>query len=170
MLLFGDYLKIVRKICSEDDFDLLLDSLDGLEKWWIAKGIMALNTETFISITFRCHIISLPRDNTIENSILRRLLEVNDLGVIFKQTLNLDSSGSSGLYQSASHPRACTVGRLFTDLRTLRLLYCAFARHPLDPVHTVENPHREFVASLSTFALHNCIWFIGLLICAKHTH
>lgn len=91
MLLFADYLKIVRKICSKDDFDLLLGSLDGLEKWWTAKGIIAFNTETLISITFRCHIISLPGDNTIENSILRRPPEVNDLGVIFTQTLNLDS-------------------------------------------------------------------------------
>ena len=143
-LIYADDLKIYLTIRCIEDCRRLQSFLDVFVKWCKQNGLT-------ISIA-KCEIMSFNRtkstiifDYSIDGEVLKRVDQVNDLGVILDTKLTFDRHRSTIISKATRQLGFITkIGRNFKDPHCLKSLYCALVRPLLENASLVWTPHQLY--------------------------
>lgn len=142
-LLYADDLKIFNVITRIEDCYRLQDNLDRLSLWCLDNKL-PLNAS-------KCNVMSFTRKSNphmfnyhLDGTALKRPDTFRDLGVIFDPKLAFNAHienvvGNS--FKTLGFIVRCS--REFTDINTLRTLYCCFVRSKLEYASLVWSPNYD---------------------------
>lgn len=142
-LLYADDLKIFKPIDTINDSLLLQQDLDRFEKY-CAVNKLELNLAKcqFITFTRKQNIIEY--NYTIKNCRLDKVSEIKDLGVIHDHKLSYDAHighiSNKANRMMGFVLRSCSQ---FTNLKTLKILYCSYVRSILEYSSQLWNPQYD---------------------------
>lgn len=140
-LMYADDLKLFSRIYSTDDCIHLQESLNKINNW-CTKFNLPLNPQKCNVMSFTRKSIPISYDYTINNNILHRPETLRDLGVIFDKTLAFNIHINT-IVSEASKTYGFIVrnSREFSNLETLKMLYCCYVRSKLEYASLVWTPH-----------------------------
>lgn len=139
-LLYADDMKVFRTIKDLTDCNLLQEDLDRLAEY-CHNNRLDLNVSKCSSITFSRSAKAIQFSYKLKAQVLIKVTEVRDLGVIHdtKLTYNkhLDyiinkANRSLGFIRRVSSE--------FTNIKTIKILYCSYVRSSLEYCSQVWNP------------------------------
>lgn len=140
-LLFADDLKMFRSIENSSNCLTLQRNLNKLYEWCIVNKLH-LNVNKCQTISFHRSKTPLLFDYSINNATLKRVLEFNDLGVIFDSKLrflnHIISITSKGLQMLGFILR---IAKDFNNIKTIKLLYTSLVRSQVEYNSTIWCPH-----------------------------
>lgn len=151
-LLYADDLKIFLPVTSLQDCHRLQEELDRVYDW-CTENKLAINISKcqVMSYTTKQHFINF--DYSLDNTVLSRPTTLHDLGVIFDAKLSfvphIEHVVNEACRLYGYIVRSC---RDFSNIDTLRLLYCTYIRSKLEYSSAVWYPgyltHRELLESV----------------------
>jgi hypothetical protein len=142
-LMYADDLKIYTVISSFSDVAELQHDLDRLSDW-CATNMLSLNINKCCSVSYHRQRNPIFNDYRINDQVLNRKLEMNDLGVIFDTKISfiahIDYITAKAFSMLGFVMRA---GEELSDPYALKTVYCSLVRSILEYCCTVWNPYYD---------------------------
>lgn len=140
LLCFADDMKIFSVIESSDDVKALQSDLDRLSNY-CTNNRLDLNPSKCSVITFTRKTKIIQSNYTIDNYELSRCVNIRDLGVIHDRKLIFDEHINS-IINKASKALGFVLrtSRAFTNIKTIKILYCTYVRSSLEYASQIWNP------------------------------
>lgn len=141
ILLFADDLKVFSKIRSEKDALRMQADLDILDNWCVANGMM-LNINKCHTMRFYRNRVPIIFNYQINSRALDEVQEIKDLGVLLDPTLSFQphiSAITNKALKLLGFVKRTTSD--FSNIETLRILYCSLVRPHLEYCSSVWSPH-----------------------------
>lgn len=140
-LLFADDAKIFRKIHNQDDCLALQNDINRLATWCDANNI-ALNVDKCASVFFSRKKTPTLFDYSLGDEALRKVDEINDLGVLIDNKLTFRSHITSIVKKAHKHlgfvSRMC---KDFNNMACMKTLHFALVRNLLEYGSQIWSPH-----------------------------
>lgn len=142
-LLYADDMKIFKKINSYNDCCLLQQDLIRFEEY-CQRNSLDLNVSKCHSITFTRKFSVVEHFYKLQNTELKRLNEVRDLGVIHDSKLlyekHIDHIAKRANRAMGFIKRSCSQ---FSNVKAVKILYCSYVRSILEYCSQIWNPQYD---------------------------
>lgn len=140
VLLYADDMKIFYNITSTGDAERLQEDLNRFEAY-CALNKLELNTTKCYVCSFTRKPRPLTFNYSLSGTVLSRVEKIKDLGVIFDNKLIFDEH-INAIVNKASKALGFIIrtSSEFKQIKTIKILYCAFVRSHLEYASQVWNP------------------------------
>ena len=143
-LVYADDLKIYLTIRCIEDCRRLQSLLEMFVKW-CEQNCLTISITKCEVITFNRNKSTIMFDYSIDGQILKRIDQINDLGVILDTKLTFDHHRSMIISKAIRQLGFITkIGRNFNDPHCLKSLYCALVRPLIENASLVWTPHQLY--------------------------
>lgn len=136
-------MKVFGVVNNADDERLLQEDLRRFDAYCVMNKL-DINVEKCFLLTYTRRVNVFPSSYTLQDKIISKLTATKDLGVIHDQKLIFDlhidsilnkASRSLGFIMRSSKP--------FRNMKTIKILYCAYVRSHLEYASQIWNPQYD---------------------------
>lgn len=148
-LLYADDLKLFCNIKSQQDCSLMQDDIDRLYVWSLNNLKFHVNKCALMTFSKRNPENIIKYNYNIGGHILSSKSTIRDLGVIFDPKFSFNDHVVS-ICKSAFVILGLIrrLGNIFTNIRSIKLLYCSLVRSRLEYASVVWYPHVNYLSEL----------------------
>lgn len=165
LLLYADDVKLFHTICSISDAIKLQRDIDALAEW-ARQNKLKLNIKKCKSMSFQNSSNSIVFDYFVNESLLERVNEISDLGVIFESSLRFDKHIEyvvSKSYKTVGFIlRSC---REFRNVKTITYLYKTLVVPVLCYASQIWRPSQLYLRYYIEKVQHKLVRFLSYKMC-----